>query len=172
MPKHNGTKGTKYAYLGDVTGSGPTLKAARDDLRANVERFVNEACHPVVLAYRGHLAIVYRLPYGWCYRVTTADRLANEDGDATPSVITAGGHSLTETIQEAGYHIVQNGMEIDSVHSEDDLPEWLGRKKREDLVSWARWQRAARHAKSAHPEWDHNLIHAWACQYSGDEQFA
>lgn len=155
----------KYASRGVLTGEGTTVKDAKENLNAKIDAALEGSYSPILLAYKGYQAVVHRCPVGWSYSLIKVGEGVTETG----CTVFVG--DKKETINAAAFHIIQNGCDINAIHSEADLPDWLTDKsRRNDLVSWCRWQRAAAHAKETGvPE---NDIHGWACEHHHDAQFA
>ena len=154
----------KLVSRGCLTGEGATAKEAKDNLSSLVDAALEGSYTPLLLNYNGQSAIVYRDPVGWSYSLL----YLSEDGKSQQRCSLFIG-ARQECIQRAAFHIIQNGCDIDAIRSDADLPSWLeDRSRRSDLVSWCRWQRAAKHAQQA-GEVD---VHKWACDHSHDAQFA
>jgi len=154
----------KSESRGCLSARGTTVKEAKDRLNAKIDAALEGDYTPVFLSYKGENAIVYREPQGWSYSLVNP----NVDGQAKVRV-TQPCKTRQDALDSAGAHIIQNGCDINAIHSVDDFPEWFTSPYyRSELVAWCRWQRAAVHAKlQGEPD-----VHGWACDNCRNEQFA
>jgi hypothetical protein len=155
---------TKTAYRGPLAASGATWKEVRANLDAMVDDALAGDYQPTLLTYNGNSALVYREPSGWCYVLVTHTPGGKSWNRCHQSVGTR-----QDTIDYAAYHIIQNGVDIQAVHVDSDLPDMLeSRSLRSDLVLWCRWQRAA---KVAQDRGEPN-VHQRACDHYLNPEFA
>lgn len=164
----------KVVSRGNVDGYGPTVREARADLEAKVDKALSQSYEPILLSYGGYTLLGYGNPSSWTYKV-----LRRSDLDKAGPV-DVGGCSVerdrVSCLRSMAYHVVQLGMNIETTRADGDLPDFLTDPgHRRDLLQWARWQRAARWAMQNPAESgvaDHNGAHAYACEHERDERFA
>lgn len=165
----------KTLCLGPIAGKGRTLSEARADLNAQLEQAVTGSYEPAIISYNGYHAVVSRTAWGgWQYRTYGPERpLITEGVTDAGGCVMLGNVSRNEAIQSAAFHVVQLGCPLFT--RDDEIPAFLADpRRRRDLLSWCRWQRAYRYAQQNRPEGRSNEHewHEWACWHASDPMFA
>ena len=140
-------------------GTGPTLKAAREDAQKQCRIAMTGTYRPCAHYWRGYLAIMTRKPHGWGYRMVDVNSMV--DGDHVD--IDHCSAFQAEATQEAVWdsmlrHLAQIGQRIE----DEEAPEFITeRHDREEFKRRRRFMigcKAAQDAGKSGPE-----IHAAGC---------
>ncbi len=143
-------------YYG-MTGTGKTLKAAKEDAGEKLRAALKGDYSPVILAHRGNVVLVARSPSGWDFR-TICDA---DTGPRPGTVHLCGSNYDTQegALRDAAAHLAQMGWVVaDGTES----PEFIrDREQRANFERWATFQ--LRYAKAKATGCTDHESHCYGC---------
>lgn len=88
-------------YFG-MTGFGATVKAAKADAGAKIERALKADYSPIIIEHRDVVFLVFRQPEGYAYKV-----IRDESGWRTDAFVANEGENREDAIRAASRHLAQ-----------------------------------------------------------------
>lgn len=143
-------------YYG-VPGTGRTVTEAKKDAGRKIEKAL--AFRPRVYSYRGWSVAISYEPDGASYILIHPDRDGRQDSTCFTN--------QDDVVWHALHHLFQ----IARKDGEYEVPDWVPLPKDQVKRLVADWysddgfQRAFRHIKAEHPDWDSNQCHRWGCDH-------